>query len=69
MTPRDLQRRREALGLTKAEFAHLVWLDGSSADDTVHRWETGQSRIPGSVKALLHLIDRIPRVRRILEDR
>lgn len=69
MTPRDLQHRREALGLGQGAFARLLWLDGQSADDTIRRWETGKSRIPGSVQALLHLLQHLPQARHMLERR
>lgn len=69
MTPRDLKSAREALGLSQAGFARLLGLDGRDADDTVRRWEAGRSRVPGSVAALLWLLDRLPQARALLDER
>jgi DNA-binding transcriptional regulator YiaG len=52
VTPADLKRARERLGLSQAEFARAV---NVQSDRTVRKWEAGERDIPGPVVVLLAL--------------
>jgi DNA-binding transcriptional regulator YiaG len=69
MTPADLKSTREALGLSQAEFARLIGMRAANSDDTVRRWEAGRVAVPGTVEALLFLIETVPAARWALERR
>lgn len=60
MTPHDLRRQREALGLSQAEFARLIGMRGEHAGRTVRGWELGERETPGTVDALLYLMEMQP---------
>lgn len=60
MTPADLRRRREAIGLTQAEMARLLGYTGDHIYSTVGRWECGRRAIPPDIAALLYLVETVP---------
>lgn len=45
----DIKRRREALGLTQAEFAHAIHV----STNTVARWERDEVAYPGMLEIVL----------------
>lgn len=55
-----LRARRERLGLSQPQFGRLLGLSGPNADRTVRRWEDGETPVPGTVAALLALMDQTP---------
>ena len=63
MTPKNLRKSRDRLGLSAEEFARAV---GASSGRTVRRWESGERSIPGPVKMLVFLAERLPTARREL---
>jgi DNA-binding transcriptional regulator YiaG len=50
MQPRDFQRARERLGLTREQMAQVLEVYNAR---TVHRWEVGERAIPGPVRVLV----------------
>ena len=52
MTPTQLKKAREKLGVTQSELAEIVGLKWGR---TVRKWEGGESSIPGTVHMLLHM--------------
>ena len=56
----SLRSRRERLGLSQPQFGRLLGLSGPNADRTVRRWEDGETPVPGTVAALLALMDQTP---------
>lgn len=56
--PDDIRLIRQALGLSRRDFADLLWLSHGSGEQTVRRWETGETTPIGpAVQAILALYD------------
>lgn len=53
MTPADLKRRREALGLTQSQLGALLWDNPQSGRVTVVSLETGHTPISKRMAAWL----------------
>jgi transcriptional regulator with XRE-family HTH domain len=53
MTPQEMKRRREALGLTQAQLARELGLDSI----TVSRYERGVHPIPKTVELAFEMIE------------
>lgn len=66
MTPDELKTARTTLGLTQAQFAQVLGLDGVHSARTVRRWEDAERDIPGPVVVLTGLLLRLPAVRKAL---
>jgi len=70
VTPTEIHELRERLGLTQAQAARLVGVQGRSW----RRWEAGRDylgspcAVPEPVARLLRLAERHPVVRRALEE-
>ena len=52
MTPREYAQATATLDLAQREVARIMGVDYSTAT----RWKSGESRVPGSVAILLHLM-------------
>lgn len=63
MTPDELRKARQTLGLSAARFAAAV---GVADGRTVRRWEAGDRDIPGSVVILVRLMLDMPQVQKRL---
>jgi DNA-binding transcriptional regulator YiaG len=67
MRPDELKSIREGLGLSQQALAILLDLDGAElkaqGGRTVRRWESGESRIPGSVAKFLDTLINCPEAR------
>ena len=53
MTPADLARRREALGLTRTKLGALLWSNPQSGRVTITNLESGHTRITRRTAAWL----------------
>lgn len=70
MTPMStLRQKREALGLSQPQFGRLLGLSGPNADRTVRRWEDGETAVPGTVEAILAVLDAVPAAAAVLRRR
>lgn len=68
MTPQQLKSARHALGMSLTEFGQLTRVDPRS----VRRWEDGSRAVPGSVEAILEILnalERYPAIREQVLDR
>lgn len=61
MTPDELKKHRQALGLSANGFAALVNVSGGR---TVRRWEAGDRDIPGPVVVLINALSESEAVRK-----
>src|SRR3984893_1437187 len=67
LSPSRIRKIREALGLSKTEFARTLW----AAVATVDRWESGELRPVGMHQRFLSLLERglgTPAFRNTLRD-
>ncbi len=61
MSPAEIKAIREALGMSQAQLANFLQMDGKEAHRTVRGWEAGTRNgrpaiIPGTVQVLLRAI-------------
>jgi putative zinc finger/helix-turn-helix YgiT family protein len=64
LTPQQIRRKREALGLTQKQFATILGF----AEATISRWETGTQIQQRSLDNYLRIFFAFPDVRRALMD-
>jgi len=58
ITPQDVKRIREGMGLSQADLARLLRM-GAGAARTVRHWEAGEvDRIPGPVQIALEALEK-----------
>lgn len=56
--PDDIRLIRKEMGLSRRDFADLLWLSRGSGEQTVRKWETGETNPIGpAVLAILALKD------------
>ena len=56
--PRDIRTIRRGLGLSRRDFADLLWLSYESGERTIENWETGKTTPIGpALLAMLALRD------------
>lgn len=53
MTPEEVAAARKRLGLTQAELASWLELEGVHAKDTVRKWESGARPISGPARVAI----------------
>ena len=56
MTPDDVKTARAALGLTQAQLADALELEGNYGKDSVRNWERGKRPISGPARVALRLM-------------
>jgi putative zinc finger/helix-turn-helix YgiT family protein len=64
LSPEQIRRGREALGLTQKQLAHNLQV----GEATLSRWETGGQLQQRSLDRLMRLYFQVPEARRFLED-
>jgi putative zinc finger/helix-turn-helix YgiT family protein len=64
LSPQEIQRGREKLGLTQKKLAHHLQVD----EATLARWETGGQLQPHSLDRLLRMYFEVPEARRFLAE-
>lgn len=63
LSPEEIRRGREALGLTQEQFARYLQV----GQETLARWETGGQTPQHSMDRLMRLYFQVPEARRFLE--
>jgi len=56
MTADALTRARKRLGLSAAGLGRILQLEGRDPGQTVRRWETGESAVPGPVAVAMRFL-------------
>jgi DNA-binding transcriptional regulator YiaG len=56
MSPEDVKEARAKLGLTQAELADALELEGNFGKDTVRNWERGKRPISGPARVAIRLM-------------
>ena len=64
LSPQEIRRGREALGLTQKQLAHNLQV----GEATLSRWETGGQLQQRCLDRLLRIYFQVPEARRFLED-
>lgn len=64
LSPEEIRRGREALGLTQKQLAHSLQV----GESTLSRWETGGQIQQRSLDRLMRIYFHVPEARRFVED-
>jgi putative zinc finger/helix-turn-helix YgiT family protein len=64
LSPEEIRRGREALGLTQKQLAHYLQV----GESTLSRWETGGQIQQRSLDRLMRTFFHVPEARRFLEE-
>ena len=64
MTPDEFRAERHALGLSQLSLAERL----GTTKTSIYRYEAGMRKIPGSVAALLTLLSREKKLKKIFEE-
>jgi transcriptional regulator with XRE-family HTH domain len=56
MTPDEVRKARERLGLTQTRLGEILELQGDSKGDTVRKWENGRRPISGPARVAIRLL-------------